>query len=105
MRIVFPTDCDHKEDFDLDTITLVPIDDALSWIYFEMIDGKPSEPIIYKEWQQIEDGFDIVIVKNQNEYIWPFMEQGIAILVAPMQRYFEDIVEAYIFKELYDVTI
>jgi hypothetical protein len=33
------------------------------------------------------------------------MEKNIAILVAPMQKYFEDIVEAYIFKELYDINI
>jgi hypothetical protein len=47
----------------------------------------------------------VVIVKNHDEYVWPFMEEGIAVLIAPMQIYIEDVMEAFLFKELHDLNI
>jgi len=100
MKIVIPFDSD-----DLEEGQISPISDAKSWLLFDMEEGKSTNEKFYQTWEEIADFIDIVIVKNQNEYVWPFMEKNIAILVAPMQKYFEDIVEAYIFKELYDLNI
>lgn len=72
--------------------------------FFEMEGGKPSNEKFYETWQEI-DNVEIVILKSQTENVWQFMEQNIAVLVTSTQMYFEDIVEGYIFKELYDLNI
>lgn len=100
MKIIIPFDSDDLEEAQIASVT-----DASHWLCFEMNEGKAQNETFYNSWEEIEDFIDIVIVKDQSEYVWPFMEKNIAVLVAPMQRYFEDIVEAYIFKELYDLNI
>jgi hypothetical protein len=100
MKILIPVDCD-----DLEEAKITPLNDVKFWLCFDMDGGKASNEQFYSSWEEIEDFIDILIVKDQNEYVWPFMEKNIAILVAPTQRYFQDIVEAYIFKELYDLNI
>lgn len=99
MKIIIPVDVD-----DLEEANIIALNEASFWLYFEMEDGKAKNEKFYATWEEIRE-IDIVIVKNQNEYIWQFMELSIAVLVAPTQIYFEDIVEAYIFKELYDLNI
>ncbi len=42
---------------------------------------------------------------NNQEYVWQFQEEGIAILVAPKQRSIDEIVEAFLFKELHDLSV
>jgi hypothetical protein len=100
MKIIIPFDSD-----DLEEGQICFINEVKRWLCFDMEGGKATNEKFYQTWEEIEDFIDIVIVKNQTEYVWPFMEKNIAILVAPMQKYFEDIVEAYIFKELYDLNI
>jgi hypothetical protein len=100
MKIIIPFNSDDLEDGQISSVN-----EAQSWLCFDMEEGKAKNEKFYPTWEEIEDFIDIVIVKDQSEYVWPFMEKNIAILVAPMQRSFEDIVEAYIFKELYDLNI
>ncbi|SMP87742.1 hypothetical protein SAMN06314019_10272 [Epsilonproteobacteria bacterium SCGC AD-311-C15] len=47
---------------------------------------------------------ETVVVMNDNEYVWPFMELSMMVLVAHTQRSIDDIVEAYLFKELHDLA-
>lgn len=100
MKIIIPFDSD-----DLEEGQICFINDAKYWLCFDMEEGRAINQKFYATWEEIEAFIDIVIVKDHTEYIWPFMEKNIAILVAPMQKYFEDIVEAYIFKELFDLNI
>ncbi|MCI0500530.1 MAG: hypothetical protein L0Y61_02135 [Epsilonproteobacteria bacterium] len=100
MKIIIPFDRDDLEEGQISSVN-----EAKSWLCFDMKEGQATNEKFYPTWEEIEDFIDIAIVKDQSEYVWPFMEKNIAILVAPMQKYFEDIVEAYIFKELYDLNI
>jgi hypothetical protein len=99
MKIIIPVDTDE-----LDEAKIVLISEASFWLYFEMDGGKSTNEKFFKTYEEIEE-IDIVIVKNQSEYVWPFMEKNISVLVTSSQLYFEDIVEGYIFKELYDLNI
>ena len=98
MKIIIPVDVD-----DLEEAKITSLNEAAFWLHFEMEEGRAKNEKFYETWQTI-DWIDIVIVKNPNEYVWQFMEQNITVLVASTQIYFEDIVEAYIFKELYDLN-
>jgi predicted Fe-Mo cluster-binding NifX family protein len=100
MNILIPVD---DNDFEEAKITL--IDDLKYWIFIKHNEGQIEQYEFYKSKDEIKEFIDIVILKNDKEYIWPFIEENIAILIAPLQRYVEDIIEAYMFKELHDINI
>jgi len=100
MNILIPVD-----DSDIDEAQITLLDDVKYWLLIEFNEGKMIKSEFYQTKEEVSDWIDIIIVKNQQEYVWPFMEEGIAILVAPMQSYVEDIMEAYLFKELHDMNL
>lgn len=100
MNLIIPVDTN-----DLEEAQLVGLNDVKYWLFFSMEEGRSKNEKFFEKREDIEDWIDAVIVNSPDEYVWPFMEDNIAVLVAPMQRYFEDIVEAFIFKELHDLTI
>ena len=100
MNILIPVDQDN---FDEANITL--LDDVNYWLLIDLVEGKIVKSEFYKTQEDIQVYIDVVIVKNKQEYVWPFMEKNIAVLMAPFQNTVEDIVEAYLFKELHDFNI
>ncbi len=83
---------------------LTKINDAKTWAQLQIQEGK----LIEVKFASMSDGFEAfsegVVVGDDNEYVWPFMELSMIVLVAHTQRYIEDIVEAYLFKELHDLA-
>ncbi len=100
MKILIPVDENEIEEAQ---ITL--LDDVKYWTLVELVEGRVTKTEFYQNRDEISDWVDVVIVKNQKEYVWPFMEQNIAVLVAPLQRAVDDIIEAFLFKELHDMNV
>ena len=90
---------------DIDESKITKVHEAKYWFNFEMNEGKMQNGKFVTSRDEIEDYIDIVVVESDKEDVWQFMDEGIAVLVAPIQRYIEDIVEAYLFKELHDLTV
>ena len=100
MKILIPVDvADYEE------AKIVLLKDVKQWILIEFEEGRVIEYKFFNTREEITQWIDIVVVKNNKEYVWPFMEENIAVLVAPMQRYVEDVMEAYLFKELHDMNL
>ena len=99
MFILLPMDVEDTEE-----AKLVALNDVKIWAQLQIEEGRVVE---IKHSSQ-KDGFDnfseCVVVINDNEYVWPFIELSMMVLVAHTQRYIDDIVEAYIFKELHDLA-
>ena len=99
MYLLMPMDLE-----DADEGKLTEINSAKTWAQLHIEDGK----LVALKFAPTSDGFENfsegVVVANDNEYVWPFMEQSMIVLVAHTQRYIEDIVEAYLFKELHDLA-
>ena len=100
MNILIPVD---ESDVEEASITL--LDEVKYWLLLDMTEGRMVKHAFYQNREEITDWVDIVVVKNDKEYVWPFMEESIAVLVAPLQRSIDDIVEAYLFKELHDLNV
>ncbi|MEA3498709.1 MAG: hypothetical protein U9R16_06605 [Campylobacterota bacterium] len=100
MNILIPVD--SNEDVDEAQITL--LDEAKYWLLQDFSEGRVHKSEFFATKEEITDWIDVVIIKNNAEYVWPFMEQGTAVLVAPMQLYVEDIMEAFLFKELHELN-
>ncbi len=99
MNLLIPVD-----DSDIDEAQIVSLDDVKYWLLLELTEGKIIKSEFYQSREEISDWVDVVIVNSQKEYVWPFMEEGIAVLVAPLQKAIDDIIEAYLFKELHEIN-
>jgi len=89
---------------DAEKSKLTKINDVKVWAQLLIEEGR----LISVSYAPTSDGFEnfseAVVVGDDNEYVWPYMELSMIVLVAHTQRYIEDIVEAYIFKELHDLA-
>ncbi len=99
MFILLPMDVEDTEE-----AKLVLLNDVKVWTQLQIEEGR----VVQIKHSSQKDGFDnfseCVVVINDNEYVWPFIELSMMVLVAHTQRYIDDIVEAYIFKELHDLA-
>lgn len=89
---------------DADNALLTKIDDASFWAQMEIVDGKLKNILFDKDKDSFENFSEAVIVIDDAEYVWPFIEMSMMVLVAHVQRSIDDIVEAFIFKELHELA-
>jgi len=99
MFILLPVDSDNTEE-----AKLTKLDDVKFWIQLQIEEGRVVNTLTSTTKDEFENFSECIVVVNDNEYVWPFMELSMMVLVAHTQRYIEDIVEAYIFKELHDLA-
>jgi hypothetical protein len=100
MLILLPLDQD-----DINIAKLVNLDKVKFWGLVDLAEGKVQNCTFYEDRTKIVDYIDCVVVASKNDYIWPFMEESIPVLEAPIQREFDDVIEAFLFKELYEVNV
>ncbi len=89
-----------KEDND---INIASLNSVQKWVFVSLKDGTTKEIKTFDKKENIKDLIDFVVVKDKDEDIDEFLDEGIDVLVAPFQRSVEEIVEAYMFKELYEI--
>jgi len=99
MRILLPMDSTNTKE-----AKLTSLEDVKIWCQILIEDGEVKETKHADKKEEFEDYSECVVVTNDNEYVWPFIELSMLVLVAHTQRYLDDIVEAYIFKELHDLA-
>eukprot|EP01156_Anaeramoeba_ignava_P008507 Anaeramoba_ignava/a3600_7.p1 GENE.a3600_7~~a3600_7.p1 ORF type:complete len:101 (-),score=14.60 a3600_7:201-503(-) len=100
MNLLIPVDCNSRHEALLTTL------DALKyWAFIELEAGQIATCEFYKDRNDIEAWVETVVVINEQEYVWQFIEENIAVLVAPTQRSIDEIVEAFLFKELHDLNV
>jgi len=99
MYILVPMDSD-----DVEEARLAKLDDVKVWAQLLIEEGELVEVNHAKEWDGFENFSECVVVGDSGEYVWPFMEQNMLVLVAPFQCSIDDIVEAYLFKELHELS-
>ncbi len=98
MYILLPMDTKGED------ASLVKLEEVKQWTQICIEDGQVKETNYADDKDSFETFNECVVVTNDNEYVWPFMEQSMMVLVAHTQRSIEDIVEAYLFKELHDLA-
>jgi hypothetical protein len=99
MYILIPMDSD-----DVEEASLVKINDVKVWAQLLIEEGKVIETNHNVDKDAFDNYSQAAIVIDDNEYVWPFIEQNMMVLVAHTQRSIDDIVEAYLFKELHDLA-
>ena len=99
MYILLPMDSQ-----DVAVAKLTKLEDVKIWVQILVQDGELVETNYANEKDGFKNFSECVVVSNDNEYVWPFMELSMLVLVAHTQRSIDDIVEAYLFKELHDLA-
>lgn len=89
---------------DVQEASLCKIDDVKVWTQIFVENGEVVEINHSTDKDGFENFSECVVVANDNEYVWPFMELAMMVLVAHTQRSLDDIVEAFLFKELHDLA-
>lgn len=100
MKLLLPMDREDTQEG-----LLVPIGDAAVWALVELEEGQVSEIRFFADKDAaLEEWPDAIVVTGDFEPVMEFIEQQMMVLVAPMQRSIDDIVEAFLFKELHELA-
>ncbi|MFY9142975.1 hypothetical protein [Sulfuricurvum sp.] len=100
MILLLPIDGDDTQESELTGIL-----SAKFWATVEIEEGRVIEINFYTDRSTIEAPCDAVIVTNNYEPVMEFLDQQMMVLVAHSQRTIDDIVEAYLFRELHDLSL
>ena len=99
MYILVPMDSEE-----VDEACITKLDDVKVWAQLLIEAGELVEVNHNADKDAFENFSEAAIVVNDNEYVWPFMEKSMMVLVAHTQKSIDDIVEAFLFKELHDLA-
>lgn len=100
MILLIPMNGDDTQESELTGVL-----SASFWATVEVEEGRVIEINFYTDRTQIEAIPDAVIVMNNYEPVMEFLDQQMMVLVAHTQRTIDDIVEAYLFRELHDLAL
>ncbi|MBU1642151.1 hypothetical protein KKE54_02210 [bacterium] len=100
MKILLPMDSDDTQEGQL-----VSINDAKTWALIDLEAGQVVEISYFDTKEDVNEWLDAVVVVGDYEPVMEFIEQQTMVLVAHTQRYIDDIVEAFLFKELHDLAV
>ena len=99
MNILLAMDCDGVEE-----AKLCKLNDVKKWAMVVLEEGEIVEVVFEDNREDFKIFSETVVIYDDHEYVWPFIEEQLQILVAHTQRYIDDIVEAYLFKELHELA-
>ena len=78
------------------------LDDKNEFALISMDNGTILKVSYHLSKEMISDNIHFLIVSNKNEDVDDFYDEGIEVLIAPFQKNVDDIIEAFIFRELHD---
>jgi len=99
MLLLIPLDGD-----DVQSAQISPILSAKKWALLEIGAGEIVDITLYDSKEDIDEWIDAVVVVNDYEPVMDFIEMQTMVLVAHTQKTIDEIFEAYLFKELNDLS-
>jgi hypothetical protein len=100
MYVLVPMDSDEVQE-----ASLVSVADVKVWAQILIEEGEVVEILHAQQFDQFENFSEAVVFINDFENPMPFMEYNMMPLVAHTQRSIDDIVEAFLFRELHDMAV
>jgi len=100
MKLLLPMDKEETQEG-----ALSPINDAVVWAVVDLDEGQVADISFYTDREEaMETWPDAAVVTGDFEPVMEFIEQQMMVLVAHHQRSIDDIVEAFLFKELHELA-
>jgi len=89
---------------DVHEAVIVPVMDAKIWAQLRIEEGELVEVLHNEKYDGFSDWSEAVVVNNDGESVMDFINMSMIVLVAHTQKTIDDIVEAYLFRELHDLA-
>ena len=88
---------------DVQEAKITKVFDAKTWAQLRIEEGELVEVIHNDKFDGFTDWSEAAVVCSDAEPVMDFMNMSMIVLVAHTQRTIEEIVEAYLFRELHDL--
>ncbi|MDX1808769.1 MAG: hypothetical protein R3331_04475 [Sulfurospirillaceae bacterium] len=98
MTLLVPIDAKEIED-----AVICQICDKQSWALVSIEQGSVKECQLCDSKEDITQIIDYIVIKDKNEDVDSFIQEGIEVLVISSQKYVDDIIEAFMFRELHQL--
>ncbi|MCD6258667.1 MAG: hypothetical protein J7J31_03580 [Helicobacteraceae bacterium] len=98
MYILIPMDSENVQE-----AKITAVNDAKIWAQVLVEEGEVVEISHNELWDKFDALSEAVVVKQDGENVFQFMDYNMMVLVAHTQKTIDDIVEAYLFRELHDM--
>jgi len=89
---------------DVEEAKITKVFEAKTWAQLRIEEGALVEVLHNEKFDAFENWSEAAIVNSDSEPVMDFMNMSMIILVAHTQRTIDDIVEAYLFRELHDLA-
>ena len=99
MFLLIPVDKEARD------ASVTMIADLAKWALVEADGGGVVDVTFYDDREEIEAFIEAVVVKSKNDDVAPFFEESIPVLETPAPMNIDDVVEAFMFRELFEVPI
>ncbi len=99
MFLLIPVDEEARD------ASVAMIADLKKWALVEADGGGVVDVTFYDDRDAIEEFIEAVVVKSKNDDVAPFFEESIPVLETPAPMDIDDVVEAFMFRELFEVPI
>lgn len=99
MLVLIPMNSD-----DVHEANITSVNDAKIWAQLRVEEGELVEVLHNEKYDGFSDWSEAVVVNNDGESVMDFINMSMIVLVAHTQKTIDDIVEAYLFRELHDLA-
>lgn len=99
MLVVVPMDST-----DVQEANITPVLEAKKWAQLRIEEGELVEVLHADTYDGFENWSEAVVVNNDAEPVMDFINMSMIVLVAHTQKTIDEIVEAYLFRELHDLA-
>jgi predicted Fe-Mo cluster-binding NifX family protein len=99
MLVLVPMDSEEVQEAEITKVF-----EAKTWVQLRIEEGELVEVLHNEKFDGFENWSEAVVVSNDAEPVMQFMEMSMIVLVAHTQKTIDDIVEAYLFRELHDIA-
>lgn len=100
MFIWIPVDSNNQE-----TANISKVMDAKSWALVDFDAAKVNAITFYDKREDFTDWVDFIILKDKYESCMEFMDEGMMVLCTRTEESIDEVVEAFVFKELDEVGL
>jgi len=99
MLVLVPMNSDEVQEAEITKVF-----DAKIWAQLRIEEGELVEVLHNEKYDGFENWSEAVVVCNDAEPVMDFMNMSMIVLVAHTQKTIDEIVEAYLFRELHDLA-
>ncbi|WP_434636903.1 hypothetical protein MLC35_10300 [Sulfurimonas sp. NW7] len=89
---------------DVQEAEITPVLEAKTWAQLRIEEGELVEVLHCDTYDGFENWSEAVVVNSDGEPVIDFMNMSMMVLVAHTQKTIDEIVEAYLFRELHDLA-